>query len=161
MAVSKKLPARSESMENDILKYIPHRPPFLLVDRILEHSGNFIRTQKQVRQEEPWFQGHYPGNPILPGVLICESVFQSGAILMAKMEGNEVAESGVAPTFPIITRINNVKLRHAVFPGDLMEIEVTLKEKVGPASYLTGQVRVGEKTVLTLEFTAMHVKETR
>lgn len=62
--------------------------------------------------------------------------------------------------FPVITRINNVKLRHAVFPGDLMEMEVVLKEQVGSASYLTGQVRVGEKTVLTLEFTAMLVKET-
>lgn len=145
-------------MEDEILKYIPHRPPFLLVDRILEHRGNIIKTQKQVRPDEPWFRGHYPGNPIMPGVLICESVFQSGALLMAKLAEHNNAFSN--ENFPIITRINNVKFRHAVFPGDLMEMEVVLKEQVGPASYLTGQVRVGAKTVLTLEFTAMFVKET-
>ena len=145
-------------MEEEILKYIPHRPPFLLIDRLLEQNGNTVKTQKQVRPDEPWFQGHYPGRPIMPGVLICEAVFQSGALLMAKLAEKEGALAN--ETFPIITRINNVKLRHAVFPGDLMEMEVTLKEKVGPASYLTGQVRVGEKTVLTLEFTAMLVKET-
>jgi len=145
-------------MEDEILKYIPHRPPFLLVDRILEHKDNIIKTQKLARPDEPWFKGHYPGNPIMPGVLICESVFQSGALLMAKRaENNGAFADG---SFPIITRINNVKLRHAVFPGDLMEMEVTFKEQVGPASYLTGQVRVGEKTVLTVEFTAMLVKET-
>lgn len=145
-------------MEEEILKYIPHRHPFLLVDRILEHNGNTIKTQKQLRPDDLWFKGHYPGNPIMPGVLICESVFQSGAILMAKL----AEDKGVLANenFPVITRINNVKLRHAVFPGDLMEMEVVLKEQVGPASYLTGQVRVGEKTVLTLEFTAMLVKET-
>lgn len=145
-------------MEEEILKYIPHRYPFLLVDRILEHNGNTIKTQKQLRPDDLWFKGHYPGNPIMPGVLICESVFQSGAILMAKLAEGKGALAN--ENFPVITRINNVKLRHAVFPGDLMEMEVVLKEQVGPASYLTGQVRVGEKTVLTLEFTAMLVKET-
>lgn len=145
-------------MEEEILKYIPHRHPFLLVDRILEHNGNTIKTQKQLRPDDLWFKGHYPGNPIMPGVLICESVFQSGAILMAKLAEDKGALAN--ENFPVITRINNVKLRHAVFPGDLMEMEVVLKEQVGPASYLTGQVRVGEKTVLTLEFTAMLVKET-
>lgn len=145
-------------MEDEILSHIPHRPPFLLVDRIIEHKGNMIKTQKQVRADEPWFQGHYPGNPILPGVLICESLFQSGAILMAKLA--EAGEGFSDSSFPVITRINNVKLRHAVVPGDLMEMEVTLKEKVGPAWYLTGSVRVRERTVLTLEFSAMQVKET-
>lgn len=145
-------------MEEEILKYIPHRHPFLLVDRILEHNGNTIKTQKQLRPDDLWFKGHYPGNPIMPGVLICESVFQSGAILMAKLAEDKGALAN--ENFPVITRINNVKLRHAVFPGDLMEMEVVLKEQVGPASYLTGQVRVGGKTVLTLEFTAMLVKET-
>jgi 3-hydroxyacyl-[acyl-carrier-protein] dehydratase len=145
-------------MDDEILKYIPHRPPFLLVDRILEHKDNVIKTERRARPDEPWFQGHYPGNPIMPGVLICESVFQSGALLMAKRM--EAENSFSAGSFPVITRINNVKLRHAVRPGDLMEMEVTLKEQVGPASYLTGQVRVGDKTALTVEFTAMFVKET-
>jgi 3-hydroxyacyl-[acyl-carrier-protein] dehydratase len=147
-------------MENEILAHIPHRPPFLLVDRIVEQSGNMIKTQKQVHADEPWFQGHYPGNPIMPGVLICESIFQSGAVLMAKLARTEGSKEFSDSSFPVITRINNVKLRHAVVPGDLMEMEVTLKEKVGPAWYLTGLARVRERTVLTLEFTAMHVKET-
>ncbi|MBI4382880.1 MAG: beta-hydroxyacyl-ACP dehydratase [Nitrospinae bacterium] len=182
----------------EVLKYLPHRPPFLLVDRILERDGNRIRARKTVHAEEFWFEGHYPGKPIMPGVLICESVFQTGAILMAMLAGEApepTGSTGLAPgerpvamppradaeaelsaavrrpghpapgrslggKVPVITRINNVKLKHAVLPGDTMEIEATLKEKVGTAYYLTGKVMVGGKTVVTLDFAAMLVEET-
>lgn len=133
----------------DFLQYIPHRPPFLFVDRVIEHAEDRIKTQKEVRPEEPFFQGHFPGRPIMPGVLICEFAFQTGAILMAKTNGDP------GDGFPVITRIQNVRIKHPVFPGDTMEAEVTLKEKVGPAWYLAGKVTVGEKKILTLEFAVM------
>ncbi len=138
----------------DFLDYIPHRPPFLFVDEVVESTEDAIKTRKKIKSDEPYFAGHYPGRPIMPGVLICESVFQSGAILMGKRA------EGLNGRVPVITRINNVKIKHAVLPGHCMEIEVNLKEVVGPAHYLSGKVTVNSKTVLTLEFTAMLVEET-
>lgn len=138
----------------DFLNHIPHRPPFLFVDRVVEEAADCIRTQKEVKPDEPYFKGHYPGRPIMPGVLVCESVFQSGAILMSKRSGE------VAGKIPVLTRIGNVKFKHAVLPGDTLDIEVKLKEVVGPAFYLTGRARVGSKTVATVEFSVMLVEDT-
>jgi len=138
----------------DILESIPHREPFLFVDRIVAETENSIETEKQVKPDEPFFAGHYPGRPLMPGVLICESVFQSGAALM----GREVAPVP-AGRVPMVSRINNVKLKHPVLPGDLMKIEVKLKERVGPAYYMSGKVTVRNKVALTLEFTVLLVED--
>lgn len=142
-------------MQN-FLDYIPHREPFLFVDRVVAVTDESIQTEKQVKADEPFFAGHFPGRPIMPGVLICEAVFQSGAILMGKLADTQAHKGRI----PVITRITNVKLKHAVQPGDLMEMEVKLKEVVGPAHYLAGKVKVGGKTALTVEFSAMLVTET-
>ncbi|MBT5550961.1 MAG: 3-hydroxyacyl-ACP dehydratase FabZ [Nitrospina sp.] len=138
----------------DFLNYIPHRPPFLFVDRVLEEYEDTIKTEKRVDPEEPFFAGHYPGNPIMPGVLIFESIFQAGAIMM----GKRIANKG---RIPVLTRVNNIKLKHAVHPGDTMQIEVTLKDLVSNAAYMTGKATVNGKTAVTLEFTAMLVEETQ
>jgi 3-hydroxyacyl-[acyl-carrier-protein] dehydratase len=138
----------------DFLNYIPHRPPFLFVDRVLEENEDTIKTEKRVDPEEPFFAGHYPGNPIMPGVLIFESIFQAGAIMM----GKRIANKG---RIPVLTRVNNIKLKHAVHPGDTMQIEVTLKDLVSNAAYMTGKATVNGKTAVTLEFTAMLVEETQ
>lgn len=71
-----------------ILKAIPHRPPFLFVDKVIELTDTKIRAIKAINPEEPFFKGHYPGNPIMPGVLICESIFQTGAILLSSIIGD-------------------------------------------------------------------------
>ena len=139
----------------NFLDYMPQREPFLFVDRVIVVTDNRIQTQKQVKADEPFFAGHFPGRPIMPGVLICEAVFQSGAILMGKRAGTP-SDNG---RIPLITRISNVKLKRVVLPGDLMEVEVKLKEVVGQAAYMAGKVKVGEKTALTLEFSAMLVTE--
>ncbi|HAK37440.1 MAG TPA: 3-hydroxyacyl-ACP dehydratase FabZ [Nitrospinaceae bacterium] len=142
-------------MQN-FLDYIPHREPFLFVDRVIAVTEKSIQTEKRVKAEEPFFAGHFPGRPIMPGVLICEAVFQSGAILMGKLADSQADDGRI----PVISRITNVKLKHAVQPGNLMEMEVKLKEVVGPAHYLTGKVKVDGKTALTVEFSAMLVTET-
>ncbi len=141
-------------MPQDFLQYIPHRPPFLFVDRVLEESDDTIKTEKKIDPKEPFFEGHYPGRPIMPGVLIFESIFQSGAIMM----GKRIAKEG---RIPVLTRVNNIKLKHAVHPGDVMQIEVTLKDLVGSAAYMTGKASVNGKTAVTLEFSAMLVEETK
>ena len=140
----------------NFLDYMPQREPFLFVDRVVAVTDNRIQTERQIKVDEPFFAGHFPGRPIMPGVLICEAVFQSSSILMS----NRAGTTSDAGSIPLITRISNVKLKRVVLPGDLMEVEVKLKEVLGQATYMSGKVKVGEKTVLTVEFTAMLVTET-
>ena len=142
-------------MEN-FLDYMPQREPFLFVDRVVEVMDSYIKTEKQIQADEPFFAGHFPGRPIMPGVLICEAVFQSSSILMSKRAGAPSNDERI----PLITRIANVKLKRVVLPGDLMEVEVKLKEILGQAAYMSGKVKVVGKTVLTVEFTVMLVTET-
>ena len=137
-------------MSQDFLQYIPHRPPFLFVDKVTEEFDNTIKAEKTVAPDEPFFQGHYPNRPIMPGVLIFESIFQTGAIMMGKRIANE-------GKIPVLTRVNNIKLKHAVNPGDTLQIEVKLKDLVSSAAYMTGKASVNGKTAVTLEFTAMLV----
>jgi len=142
-------------MEN-FLDYMPQREPFLFVDRVVSVTESIIQTEKKIKVDEPFFAGHFPGRPIMPGVLICEAVFQSSSILMSKRAGAPSNDAKI----PLITRISNVKLKRVVFPGDTMEVEVKLKEILGQAAYMSGKVKVEGKTALTVEFTAMLVAET-
>src|SRR4030043_68170 len=137
----------------EILNAIPHRPPFLFVDRIVELSGTKIRTAKDIRADEPVFAGHYPGPPIMPGALICESIFQTGAILLSKMMG------GMTGGIPVLARVNNAKCRSIVKPGSTLDIEAELVEKVSNAYYMKGKASVGGKTSVTVEFTVTLAKE--
>ncbi len=132
-------------MSQDFLQYIPHRPPFLFVDRVLEESEDTIKAEKRIDPKEPFFEGHYPGRPIMPGVLIFESIFQAGAIMMGKRIANE-------GRIPVLTRVNNIKLKRAVYPGDTLQIEVSLKNLVSSAAYMAGKASVNGKTAVTLEF---------
>ena len=138
-------------MSQDFLQYIPHRPPFLFVDRVLEESEDTIKAEKRIDPKEPFFEGHYPGRPIMPGVLIFESIFQAGAIMMGKRIANE-------GRIPVLTRVNNIKLKRAVYPGDTLQIEVSLKNLVSSAAYMAGKASVNGKTAVTLEFSAMLVE---
>ena len=129
-----------------VLNAIPHRPPFLFVDRIVELTETRIKTTKEISPEEPFFKGHYPGNPIMPGVLICESIFQTGAILLSKITGS------ISEGIPVLTRVNNAKFKSMVKPGDTLELEAELVEKVSQAYFLKGKASVGGRTVVTVEF---------
>ena len=139
-------------MSQDFLQYIPHRPPFLFVDRITEETQDSIKAEKFIDPKEPFFQGHYPDRPIMPGVLIFESIFQTGAIMMGKRISNK-------GRIPVLTRVNNIKLKHAVNPGDTLQIEVKLNDLISSAAYMSGKVSVNGKTAVTLEFTAMLVED--
>jgi len=141
-------------MSQDFLQFIPHRPPFLFVDKIIEETKDTIKTEKFVDSEEPFFQGHYPDRPLMPGVLIFESIFQTGAIMMGKRIANE-------GRIPVLTRVNNIKLKHAVNPGDTLQVEVKLKDLVSSAAYMTGKASVNGKVAVTLEFTAMLVEDVK
>ena len=122
----------AELMNNiDIQKILPHRYPFLLVDKILEmEEGKTITGVKNVTINEPFFQGHFPGNPIMPGVLICEALAQVGAVLLLGMEENK-GKLGV------FTGINNFKFRKQVVPGDTLVLKaelLTYRHSMGKAN---------------------------
>lgn len=130
---------------------IPHRPPFLFVDEIISESDNTLTTRRRVRPDEDFFRGHYPGNPIMPGVLICESVFQSGCIFLSK----QLAKKGqdLSGYTPVLTRITEVKFKNSVKPGDELIIEVRLKDRLGRFMFLAGSVRTADnRKVLTVDF---------
>jgi 3-hydroxyacyl-[acyl-carrier-protein] dehydratase len=137
-----------------IMERIPHRPPFLWLDRILCLSSGEIRAEKTLPTDLDVFLGHYPDYPIMPGVLLCEAVFQAGALLVAEM----LREEGAAPGVPVLTRILGAKFKREVGPGDTIEIRAALNEQVGPAWFMKGGVRVGGKTAVQVEF-ACAVKE--
>jgi 3-hydroxyacyl-[acyl-carrier-protein] dehydratase len=132
----------------EVLKAIPHRPPFLFVDTILERTETTLVAERTLRADEAFFQGHYPNNPIMPGVLICEATFQAAAIfLSAKFESSDSAQKT-----PVLVRIQEARFRQMVKPGDTLRIEVTWKESSGQFHFLKGCVRVGGKVAATLEF---------
>lgn len=104
----------------DIQKILPHRYPILLVDKVLElEEGKRAVGIKNVTANEPFFQGHFPGNPIMPGVLIAESLAQLGAVMLLSMQENK-GKLGV------FTGINNFKFRRQVVPGDTLRLEAEL-----------------------------------
>jgi len=125
---------------------IPHREPFLLIDEIVEQSENRIVCRKKFTGDEFWYAGHYPKFPLTPGVLLCEAAMQAGAVLLAKYA------AAVPGSVPVVTRMNNVKFKHMVRPGDTIELTVELKEQMAGAFFLDAQVTVGGKTSVTFDF---------
>jgi 3-hydroxyacyl-[acyl-carrier-protein] dehydratase len=125
---------------------IPHRPPFLLVDEIVERSDDRIVCRKTFREDEWFFAGHYPTFPIAPGVLLCEAAMQAGAILIAHCE--RPAEGGI----PVAAGMNNVRFRRMVKPGDTIEMEVCLTSRISHAWFLSARVSCGGELAVRLEF---------
>jgi 3-hydroxyacyl-[acyl-carrier-protein] dehydratase len=128
---------------------IPHREPFLLLDEIVEQSPEKIVCRKTFTGNEWFYQGHYPGAPLTPGVLLCEAALQAGAVLLSQ-QAKESAET-TAKKVPVATRLNNVRFKRMVKPGETFEIEVTLTERLADAFFMTGKITVAGKTAVTLE----------
>ncbi|MEE9551236.1 MAG: 3-hydroxyacyl-ACP dehydratase FabZ [Candidatus Binatia bacterium] len=121
-----------------ILECIPHRYPFLLVDRILElEAGKRIVGIKNLTFNEIFFQGHFPARPVMPGVLICEAMAQVGAIL-AQCSGTETEEGKVF----MLTGLDRVKFKHAVEPGDQLRLELTIVKRRGTFWIMWGEATV-------------------
>lgn len=133
-----------------ILQLIPHRPPFLFVDAIVSESPDGLVARRTWRAEEAFYQGHYPGAPITPGVLLCESVFQTAAIFIARQALAAGAKPGEG--VPLLAKINDVRFRSPVYPGDCVTMEVKKKEALGGFIMMSGTVKSGDKRVLTVDF---------
>jgi 3-hydroxyacyl-[acyl-carrier-protein] dehydratase len=125
---------------------IPHREPFLLVDEIVEQTDRRIVCRKTFTGDEFWYRGHYPDFPLTPGVLLVEAAMQAGAVLLSRFARESAG--GV----PVATRINNVKFRQMVRPGDTIEMQVDLADRMTDVFFLKAKVTVAAKTAVTFDF---------
>jgi 3-hydroxyacyl-[acyl-carrier-protein] dehydratase len=133
---------------------LPHRYPFLLVDRITEmEESRRIVGLKNVTINEPFFQGHFPGRPIMPGVLILEALAQTGGVLAFK--------SFAATSRPVVylTGVESAKFRRPVVPGDQLRFEIDVLKKRPPFWKMQGKAYVGDELVCEAKLTAMVTEE--
>lgn len=133
----------------DIKTFIPQREPFLFIDNIVEKGETQILVQKKLTGEEDFFKGHFPGNPIMPGVLMCEACFQAGAALLS-VPGKEAG-------LGVVTRIKDTKFKGMVKPGDLLDIKVEMEERLANAVYCKGHIEVDGKKVVQIKFQVAEV----
>lgn len=139
-----------------VMEYLPHRYPILLVDRILESSENRCVGIKNVTMNEPHMQGHYPGHPIMPGVLIVEALAQAGAVIL-------LSEERFLGFVPIIGAIDEVKFRKQVVPGDQLRLEVELLKLKGTVGKIKGIAsvdgQIAAEMVLTFKLLPRQIQE--
>ena len=141
-----------DSME--IQSILPHRYPFLLVDRIRElDADRRIVGIKNVSINEPFFQGHFPGRPVMPGVLILEALAQVGGVLAFKSLGS------LGRPVVYLTGIDGAKFRKPVVPGDILRLEVDVIKKRPPFWKMQGKAFVDTELVCEAEVTAMVTDE--
>ena len=138
----------------EIQALLPHRYPFLLVDRVLEmEPDRRIVGIKNVTVNEPFFQGHFPGRPVMPGVLILEAMAQIGGLLAFRSLGN------VARPVVYLTGVDGAKFRKPVVPGDRLRFEIDVVKKRPPFWKMQGKALVEAELVCEAEITAMVTEE--
>ena len=136
---------------DEIKKLIPHRYPFLLIDKVIDIVKNESATGvKNVTVNEPYFPGHFPSSPVVPGVLQIESMAQTAAVLVAK--SLNVSNSNA---LVLLTTIDNAKFRKPVIPGDVMSLVISVKRIRNKLWKFGGQVIVDSQKVSECEFSAM------
>lgn len=145
----------------EILQLLPHRYPFLLIDRVTDLTpGESIRAYKNVTFNEEFFQGHFPGAPVMPGVLIIEAMAQAGIVLVVHSFGEDVDTTNLVYLF---TGIEKARFRRPVVPGDKLEIECTNLHKkmqlwkMDAKAYVNGQV-VAQATLTASSAQAADIK---
>lgn len=127
---------------NEVMKYLPHRYPFLLVDRVLEMTmGEKIVAIKNVTINEPFFVGHFPHSPVMPGVLIIEAMAQTAAILSFKTRGAVPDENSIL----YFAGIDNARFKRPVLPGDTLTFEAKLEREMRGIWKYSAIARVGDE----------------
>jgi len=143
----------SELDVNEIMKLIPHRYPFLMIDKVVDIvKGERAVGEKAVSVAEPHFQGHFPQRPIMPGVLIVEAMAQTAGVLVVHSLGE-----GAMNKLVYFMTIDSARFRKPVVPGDLLRVHVTRKQNRGAVWKFDGEAKVGDKLVAEATFAAMIV----
>lgn len=138
----------------EILKYLPHRYPFLLIDRVIEMDiGKSLIAIKNVSINEPFFVGHFPEKPVMPGVLILESLAQASAVLACEMINARPSDGYLY----LFAGIDNVRFKHMVEPGDQLRLEVKLERQKQGIWKFNNTALVDNKIVCTAHMTCARV----
>jgi len=132
-----------------IMRLLPHRYPFLLVDRVIEFSGESCRTIKNVTINEPFFVGHFPGHPVMPGVLILEAMAQTAAVHACLKLGKQAGEQAF-----YLVSMDKARFRKPVVPGDQLVLTTSLLRGRGRIWKFRGEVHVAGQLVSEAEFMA-------
>ena len=127
----------------EIMQILPHRDPMLLIDEVTEQNGTAV-GHYHVRGDAFYLQGHFPGNPIVPGVILCEILAQSACVLLR----DQMTDGKL----PVYTGLNNVKFRSPVRPGDTIETRCHIKRARHPFYIAEGTVMVGDRLCVSAEF---------
>lgn len=131
----------------EIMDIIPHRPPFLLVDKITDcEPGKYAKGLKCVTMNEPFFAGHFPGHPVMPGVLIIEALAQCGAVAILSVPENK-------GKIAFFGGIKNARFKQQVKPGDVLELSCELTAQRGPVGFGTAVAKVNGKVAAQGELT--------
>ncbi|HLK25587.1 MAG TPA: 3-hydroxyacyl-ACP dehydratase FabZ [Caulobacteraceae bacterium] len=138
---------------DEILKLIPHRPPFLMIDR----GEDFVAFRsmtgvKAVTINEPFFVGHFPDYPVMPGVMLVEAIAQTGGVLMSKSMDLKFEQRAI-----FFTSVDNCRFRYPVRPGDMLHMPVEVLRARPDVARFKGRALVGDKLAAELEFTAVVV----
>ena len=142
---------------HEIAELLPHRYPFQFVDRVLEFvDGQRIVALKNLSLLDPYFRGHFPGNPVMPGVLICEALAQAGALLAHRSTDGVPPASGV-----VLSGLDNVRFRRPVVPGDQLRLEVRIVRIHRPLWRLHGVASVEGQLAAEADILAMEVSRSR
>ena len=129
------LPLDREAIE----EILPHRPPFLLIDEVLElEPGKRVLARREIRADDWWFAGHFPGRPVMPGVLTIEAIAQAGAVAVLADEVNR-------GKLPFFAGIDDCKFKRIVEPGDVLSLECEFVRVRGPVAKGDGVARVGDE----------------
>lgn len=143
--------ARTDIGIEEILELIPHRPPFLLIDRAEDYRAHqSIVGYKMVTINEPFFVGHFPGKPVMPGVLVIEALAQTGGVLMSKSLRLEMGSKVI-----LFMSLDHCRFRYPVRPGDVLKMNVEVARARGEVVKFRGTALVGDKVAAETEFAAM------
>ncbi len=133
---------------HEIKNYLPHRYPFLLVDRVLDYKkGEYLIAKKNVTANEPYFAGHFPHRPVMPGVLIVEAIAQACAIMASKELGEESSDKRVY----LFTGIDKARFKRPVEPGDTIDINVQPLRRIRNMWKCAGQAKVENQLCCSAE----------
>lgn len=126
----------------------------MFVDEVADITDTHIRAKKYISGDADFFKGHYPGFPLMPGVLVCEAILQTGAVLIA-----HITKENIKDDVPVVTRMNNIKFKKMVLPGDTIEMSVEIIDNRSNVYYLKGAAKVDNKLAVSLDFACGLVKK--